>query len=237
MSRRRPVHPRTVVQMAIAILVVVAIAVTVRAVRLAAPETRLPTVGEAAPDVDAPELVTCERTLPDAPETQEEIAEVDPVGLVNSTEVIDCPDAFDGHVVVYIGEVVGDVLERDGGAWVLVNDDAYALEVGPLRGHDEYSGTNTGLSVWLPTPLPELEPGGSDRRGTIIRVQGVVHRADPADGGGLTLRALDAESTTIVAPSQPLNQPINRTQAIVATLFALAAATVYLLERRSRTRR
>ena len=237
MSRRRPVHPRTVAQVAIAILVVVAVAMTVRAVRLAAPETTLPTVGEAAPDVDAPQLVTCARTLPDAPQTQQAIADVDPVGLVNSTEVIECPDAFDGHVVVYIGEVVGDVLQRDGGAWVLVNDDDYALEVGPLGAHDVYSGTNTGLSVWLPAPLPELEPGGADRRGTIIRVQGVIHRADPADGGGLTLRALDAESTTVVAPSQPLNQPINRTQALVAALLALVAATVYLLERGARARR
>lgn len=236
MRPRRPVHPRTVVQITVAILVVVAVAVVVRAVRLSAPATTLPPVGEAAPDVDAPELVTCERTLPEAPDSQEDAAEVDPVGLVSSTEVIDCPDAFDRQVVVYIGEVVGDVLRRDGGAWVLVNDDAYALEVGPLRGHDEFSGTNSGLSVWLPDPLPDIEPGGADRRGTIVRVRGVIHRADPDDGGGLTLRALD-DSTTIVAESQALDQPINRAQALVAVAFVLVAAAVYLLERRARSRR
>lgn len=237
MSRPRSPRPRTVGLVAVAALAVVAVAVTVRGVRLAAPEVTLPPVGDAAPDVDAPQLVTCERTLPEAPDTEAAIDDVTPVGLINSTEVIECPDAFDGHVVVYRGEVVGDVLRRDGGAWLLVNDDDYALEVGPLRGHDEFAGTNSGLSVWLPTPLPELDPGGADRRGTIIQVRGVVRRADPADGGGLTLRALGPESTTIVAESQPLDQPVNRSQVIVAGVFAVAAAIMYVLERRSVGRR
>lgn len=233
MSRPHPLRPRTVGLLAVGVLVVVLLAVAIRSVRMAAPEVTLPPVGDAAPDVDAPELVTCERTLPEAPDTEELGADVSPVGLVNSTEVIECPDAFDGHVVVYRGEVVGDVLQRDGGGWLLVNDDDYALEAGPLRGHGQYAGTNSGLSVWLPAPLPELVPGGADRRGTIIQVRGVVRRADPADGGGLTLRAVDPESTTIVAGSQPLDQPVNRAQAIVAGAFALVAAILYVMERRS----
>lgn len=234
---RQPVHPRTLVQIAVVVLALVAVAVTIRIVRDTAPQTTLPAVGSATSDEDAPDVVTCERTLPDAPDTQEAIEQVDPVGRVESAEVIDCPDAFDGHVVVYTGEVVGDVLQRDGGAWVLVNDDAYALELGPLSAHDEFSGTNSGLSVWLPDPLPELEPGGSDVRGTVIQVRGVVHRADPADGGGLTIRGLDDDSTSIVAEARRADQPVHWGQAAVAVVFALGAGAIYYLERRARAQR
>ena len=234
---RQPVHPRTLAQLAVVVLALVVVGVTLRTVRATAPVSTLPAVGSATSDEDDPGVATCERTLPDAPDTEEAIARIDPVGLVDSAEVIECPDAFDGHVVVYMGEVVGDVLQRDGGAWVLVNDDAYALELGPLSAHDEFSGTNSGLSVWLPAPLPELEPGGADVRGTIIRVRGVVHRADPADGGGLTIRGLDADSTSVVAEAQRVDRPVHWGQAAVAVAFAFAAGAIYLLERRARGQR
>lgn len=230
---RRPVHPRTYTQIALFLAVLVAIAVTVRTVRATAPEVTLPPVTTAAPDREDPEVVTCERTLPEAPESEEEVAEVDPVGRVFSVDVIECPDAFERQPIIYMGEVIGDVLQRDGGAWVLVNDDPYALEVGPLQGHSRFEGGNSGLSVWLQAPLPELEPGGPDRRGTIIEVQGRVLRSDPADGGGLTVRAFDADSTTIVAEATPIDKPVNRGQAVAAVVLLLAAVAVVIAERRA----
>ena len=237
MSTRRPVHPRTYVQLAAFVAVLVLVGVAVRYVRATAPEVTLPPITEAAPDLDDPDLVTCERTLPNAPETLEAIAEVEPVGRVTSSAILECPDAFDRQVVTYVGEVVGDVLQRDEGAWLLVNDDPYALEVGPLQGHSNFEGTNTGLSVWLPDPLPELQPGGPDLRGTVIAVNGVVQRADPRDGGGLTLTALDPASTRIVAEAQPIDRPLNRGQAVLAAVLALVALAVLLVERRASQRR
>lgn len=234
---RGPVHPRAYGQIALFLVALVVVVVTVRVVRATAPEFTLPPVTTAAPDREAPEVVTCERTLPEAPETQEDIAEVDPVGRVESVHIIECPDAFERQPIIYIGEVIGDVLQRDGGAWVLVNDDPYALEVGPLEGHSRFEGGNSGLSVWLEAPLPDLEPGGPDRRGTIIEVRGRVLRSDPADGGGLTVRAFDAESTTILAEAAPIAKPVNRGQAVAAVVFLMAAAAVVVTERRAAARR
>jgi hypothetical protein len=234
---RGPVHPRAYAQIAVFLLVIVAIGAVVQIVRETAPEVTLDTITEAAPDPEDPEVVTCERTLPNAPESLEQIAEVDPVGRVSSSEVIDCPDAFDRQVVTYVGEVVGDVLRREDGAWLLVNDDAYALTVGPLQGHSNFEGTNTGLSVWLPNPLPELVPGGPDRRGTIIVVDGVIQRTDPRDGGGLTLTALSAEDTAVIAESQPVDRPLTRGQAVAAVAFSVIAAAVLFIERRAAARR
>ncbi len=232
---RRPIQPRAVAQIVAFVLAVVVIGFLVSWVRSTAPGEPLPPIGQAAPEIDDPQLVTCERTLPEVPD--ENIAEVDPVGLVSSSGVMECPDAFDGRVVVYVGEVVGDVLQRDGGAWMLVNDDAYALELGPLQAHNTFAGTNSGLSVWLEAPLPDIDPGNAGRRGTVIRIEGVIRRADPADGGGLTLRALSAESTTILAEATPIDRPVNRGQVVLAVVLTVVAAGTYALERRTRLQR
>lgn len=216
------------------VLAVLAVAVAVQWSWLSAPEAPLdviPAVRE-DPESVAIQRVDCTRTLPEAPE--DPAAEtVDPVGRVSSAAINSCPDAFDGHVVVYVGEVVGDVLRRDGGSWVLVNDDDYALEVGPLSGHTQFAGSNSGLSVWLPDDQDDLvdEPGSARRRGDVIEVRGVVHRTDPDDGGGLTIRALQ---TRVLVEAQYLANRVHRVQAGVAIVFVLLAAAVVAWERRGR---
>lgn len=224
-------------QWAIALLTVIAVGVVVNAVRQPPPEGPDPSLAiEPAPDPEAAgeDIITCERTLPDVPTTPEGAPPPSPIGRVSSTEVIECPDTFDGHRVVFVGEVIGDVLERDDGAWVLMNDDAYALEVGPIPGAGELRGTNSGLSVWLQPEMAQLieHPGGPRWRGDVLRVSGVVNRVDPADGGGLTVRAITADR---IAPPIPLDPPINVPQAIaagVAVLFALALTAVERLRAR-----
>lgn len=234
---RPTLHPSTVVRGLLtlgAVLLVVALLGQLREVHPYEPGDFVIESSDGTGD-DLGELVTCERTLPDRPVVTEGEPPV-PVGRVGSGEVIRCPDAFDGQAVVYIGEVIGDVLRRDGGAWVLMNDDAYSLEVGPLDSHGEFRGTNSGLSVWLEGDLADLveRPGGSDWRGDVLRVRGVVRRTDPADGGGLTLRAFDA---SVLAPAVPLSRPVNRPQAVTAGLLAVAALGAVAYERTVARRR
>lgn len=231
----RPVHPRSYVQIALFLVAIAAIGVAVRVVRATAPEFTLPAVTTAAPDPDDPDVVSCERTLPSAPDPDSETP-LDPIGRITSTSVVECPDAFDGQPVTYVGELVGDVLTRDGGAWALVNDDAYALEVGPLQGHSQYRGSNTGLSVWLPAPVPDVEPGGPDRRGTLLRIHGIVLRADPDDGGGLTLRAFPG-GVEVLDTARTLERPLNRGQALLAAVLTVAAVATVAAERRAAGRR
>jgi hypothetical protein len=233
----RPIARRTRWQLLAALVAVVLVGVAVQWAHVSAPDAPLDLIaaGATQPGDPALEAVTCERTLPDAPSTAREIADIEPVGRIASSEVLACPDAFDGHVVVYVGEVVGDVLQRRDGAWALVNDDAYALEVGPLSGHREFEGGNTGLSVWLPDDQATLvdEPGNADRRGDVVRVRGVIRRADPADGGGLTLRAVE---TRVVVEAQYLERPVNRAQLWVALGLSLAAVAAVVVERRAARR-
>lgn len=140
--------------------------------------------------------------------------------LIDSRSVRACPVGFDGLEVRLIGEVVGDVLARDGGAWLTLNDDAHALGAGPLVGHGVRAGTNHGLAVWAPTGTYEqlAAPGRAARRGDIVVVVGTLRRADPEDGGGLSVRATGIE---VLVPGASATAPFHRTQALVA-LVALA---------------
>jgi hypothetical protein len=107
------------------------------------------------PPVAVTEAPMCTRGRLDELTIDELRADLPPGGRVRSEQVYRCPTAWDGLTVTFVGEVVGEVLPRRGGAWVQVNDDAYALEVGPLVGHRNREGSNTGMSVWLPDGLHE----------------------------------------------------------------------------------
>lgn len=152
-------------------------------------------------------------------------------GRVSSTQVVRCPRAFDGREVTYVGEVIGEVLPRDGGAWVQANDDTYALEVGPLVGHRERDGFNSGLAVWLPDGLHEEveEAGRPGRRGDVILVTGTLRRADPDDGGGITVRAEELE---ILAGSVEIDDPLHIPQLIVAIVLSIVACSSVIWSRR-----
>lgn len=157
---------------------------------------------------------------------------LDPGGRVTSSMVLACPAAYESLEVLYVGELVGDLLERDAGAWVMVNDDDYALDVGPLATHRHQHGTNAGLTVWLPDALlgHVTGLGGPGQRGDVVELRGRIMRTDPADGGGLTLRA---DSLTLLAATTPADDPLDLPQALLALGAAGAGAGLWLLRRRN----
>ena len=147
-------------------------------------------------------------------------------GRVSSTQIFLCPSAYDGLEVSYVGEVVGELLPRRGGAWAQINDDPYALESGPLVGHRERAGFNTGLSVWLPEELAERieQPGRPALRGDVVLLTGTIHRADPADGGGITLRATSMDHLAGPLEVEPPFHTLQLWVAVVLTVLAIAAS-------------
>ena len=60
---------------------------------------------------------------------------------------------------------------------------------------------------------------------------GRVNRADPADGGGLTIRAEDAE---LLADAVELEIPVHWNQVIAAVVLAIAALALLWRERERR---
>jgi hypothetical protein len=152
--------------------------------------------------------------------------------VVTSTMVLACPAAFDGVAVSYVGEVVGDLLLRDGGAWVLVNDDDYALTVGPLPAHGRHRGGNRGLTVWLPEEFHAEVTGlgRPNQRGDVLAIDGQVVRSDPADGGGLTLRAAEVE---VLAAATAVDEPLDVPQLWFALAMLVLAGGSWIVRRRA----
>lgn len=222
-----PDQRRTLGNLALAVAVVVGVSLLVGWLRGTAPTADTAGLRVEAADVPPGEVLLCEDLDSD---DQDDL----PVpGRAFSGEVLACPAAFDGRLVTYAGEVVGDVLRRDGGSWVLANDDAYGLVSGPLGASGEPSGTNSGLSVWLPAPQDELvrTAGRADVRGDVILVTGRVFRADPDDGGGLTIRATDVE---VIAEAVAVEAPVHWRQVWAAAALGAVAVLLALRDRRLR---
>lgn len=194
--------------------------------------TAPPSPTDTSVEVPLGDPLTCEELVADVPAGR---TGGESLGRVTSGAVLSCPSEFDALLVTYVGEVVGDVLARDGGSWLLVNDDRYALVDGPLTAGGTPSGTNSGLTVWLPDPLDELadEPGRAGVRGDVLEITGRVHRADPADGGGLTIRAEDA---SVLAEAVTIEVPVHWRQVGVAGVLAALALVMLWREREQRSR-
>jgi hypothetical protein len=143
-----------------------------------------------------------------------------------SGDLYNCPHTFDGLVVRFEGEVVGAVLFRPDGAWVQLNDDHYAGELGPLPEHRQFRGGNSGIGVHLPRHLAEdiASIGGPNTRGDVIAVTGTYRLSDTAGGEVSVIRARTVE---IIRPGGPTSrEPLRNRQVAGGFLFLFAAASL-----------
>lgn len=200
-----------------------------------APEVIAALAVDDLPPLGLEDVPVCTRALLEETTITELRGDFEPGDRLSSEQVHACPAAWDGKQVTFVGEAIGEVLPRRGGAWVQINDDPYALETGPLLGHRERAGFNSGLSVWLPDGLHERLDGVGRhaQRGTVVQLEGTILRADPEDGGGTTLRA---ESLEVLATSVELEEPFHTLQAVIAGVLALGAIGALLAARRARRR-
>ena len=151
---------------------------------------------------------------------------------VSSGELVECPDLFDGVRISYEGEAVGAVMRQGSVAWLHVNDDDYALTLGPLPRHRLTAGTNAGMAVLIPEPAAEgIITGSFNRRGTGLAITGTYYKNHPADPGA---PAIEADAVTVVRPALPVEHPISRPRLIAAGLLAALSVGLAGLWRRYR---
>ncbi|CAN5906646.1 hypothetical protein BH23ACT10_BH23ACT10_33750 [soil metagenome] len=148
---------------------------------------------------------------------------------VSSNELFDCPQTYDGRRVVYRGEAVGALLERDIGVWTQLNDDAYAGDIGPLPAHRDYRGGNAGVGVLLP---PEVAAqirfiGGPQTRGDVLEVHGIFHRVD--DTGEVAV--IRADNGQVATRGEPNPDPPLTDRRVAAWIAIVAAIAMIVAER------
>ena len=92
---------------------------------------------------------------------------------VSSNELIKNTKEYDGKLIVYSGEVIGDLMSRGEFAWVNIND-----------------GDNA-IGVWMSVALMKgiNLSGGYKSRGDIIEIVGIFHRSCLEHGGDLDIHA------------------------------------------------
>jgi hypothetical protein len=154
---------------------------------------------------------------------------------VDSNDLYDCPESFDGRRVVYRGEVVGALMDRRDGVWTQLNDDVYAELLGPLPAHRDYRGGNAGVGVLLPhdTAATVNFVGGPQTRGDVLEVSGIFHRVD-ATGEVAVIRADGAQ---LVTDGEPFPDPPLIDRRIAAWIAMLVAVGLTIWERVVASRR
>lgn len=91
----------------------------------------------------------------------------------SSTELINQAKQYDNKIVIFEGEVIGDIMKRGENSWINVNDG------------------NNAIGIWISTALTKgiTHTGSYASRGDSVEITGIFHRACPEHGGDLDIHA------------------------------------------------
>lgn len=133
---------------------------------------------------------------------------------VPSGELVNKAKFYDGKVIAFKGEVIGEVMQRGNFAWVNIRDEENAI------------------GAWVPLALAReiVYVGSYKAKGDIVEVTGIFNRACPEHGGDLdihaqTLRKLDSGR----AIRDKLNPAkVNQALILLGVLFSVWILTLFL---------
>lgn len=125
---------------------------------------------------------------------------------VSSSRLIDQAKALDKQDVIYIGEVIGDILNAGDHVWLNVSDGSNAIGI----------WTQSGLASDIQVA------GRYSQHGDSIRVSGTFHRACPEHGGDMDLHA---DTVTLITRGYPVSHDVPAWKVWLAVLLTIAAAT------------
>lgn len=224
---------RVLVGAAVALAVFAGIVVLVEGLRHPLPGGSTRADSAPAPDTDPRRALDCpDGQQNEHPDQRPEAILRAPAPPVNVTsgQLLDCPQTFARRTVRYQGEAVGGLLRRRDGAWVQLNDDAYAGPDGPLPANRAHRGDNTGIGVFLPAELADRisTVGGPQTRGDVVEVVGVFSRLHPATR---EVAVVHAETLEVLRPGGRVPDPPLRDRQVTAGILALLAAAAVTAER------
>lgn len=135
---------------------------------------------------------------------------------VGSAQIIEEAKELDGKVIVYEGEVIGDIMARGDHVWVNVSDGANAV------------------GIWMSAEQAKALsiPGRYKMRGDMVRITGQFNRACAEHGGDYDIHA---SAVIKLAAGFPINHPLHLWLVVVSILLSLGAACVLLIYRRKKT--
>jgi hypothetical protein len=116
-----------------------------------------------------------------------------PGAEVNSASLVENASLWNGRVVTFKGEAVGERMVRGPMAWIHPNDDSYMernIEEGAA-----FEGYNSGHAVWLPAKLTQEIRffGDFNHAGDLVKVTGVFNATCREHGGDMDIHASSVE--------------------------------------------
>jgi hypothetical protein len=149
-------------------------------------------------------------------------------GEVNSSTLVENANLWNGRIVAFKGEAIGEGMVRGKMAWLHLNDDAYMeknIEEGAVLG-----GYNSGHAVWVSAELAKKIRffGDFKHDGDIVRVTGTFHAACREHGGDMDIHASSLE---VLRPGYPVPHSVNMQRGIIAASLFVVAALLYGIRR------
>lgn len=134
------------------------------------------------------------------------------LAMVSSTKLIEDSKTYDGRVILYEGEAIGDVMERGDFGWVNLHD-----------GHN-------AIGVWAPVAdLEKIEIVGDYKHiGDRVLVEGVFNLACEEHQGEFDIHA---ESFTIVKSGRRVEHRVDARKIIAAAILVPVALALYFIDR------
>ena len=158
-----------------------------------------------------------------------------PMGIdVSSTALVENANAWNGRVISFTGEAIGEHMVRGRMAWIHVNDDAYmekSIEAGA-----GCEGYNSGQAIWLPSELAYRIQffGDHHHQGDLVNVIGTFNAVCAQHGGDMDIHATEL---TVVAAGHPVAHPFQTKRAALAAILMLVSGLLYWKLRLLRSKR
>ncbi|MDD5562022.1 MAG: DNA-binding protein [Candidatus Omnitrophica bacterium] len=129
-----------------------------------------------------------------------------------SLDLLNNTKQYDGKVIYYKGEVIGDIMVRGDYAWLHVNDGTIAI------------------GIWVPKTMVQdiFYAGNYHKKGDIVEVSGVFHRSCLEHGGDLDIHAIEIRKIT---PGNFGIHPINRKKVYIGIFSLVLVLLFYALKK------
>ncbi|MCU0666727.1 MAG: DNA-binding protein [Candidatus Omnitrophica bacterium] len=132
--------------------------------------------------------------------------------VLTSMDLINNAKEYEGKIVSYKGEVIGDIMIRKDYAWVHVNDGVIAI------------------GIWVPKAMVQniQFAGDYQKKGDIVEVSGTFHRACREHGGDLDIHA---SGIIKIASGSPITHPLSRKKVNIAVYSLVLVLLFYALSK------
>jgi len=138
---------------------------------------------------------------------------------VNSASLVENANAWNGHVVAFKGEAIGEAMGRGKMAWIHLNDDAYMWK--NIEEGAKLDGYNSGHAVWISADLITKIRffGDFKHEGDVVKIVGTFNATCLQHGGDMDIHGSTLE---IVRVGHPVHHVINPPRTIIAGFCSLS---------------